>query len=166
MRRIIDLQEYQRRYREKEKLCNNYEIHYERSLFHLAVTLTHECFHVLTGYWTGFVKEFTPPKYYGAFPIGGLKGPDEPDEAGEAGDWWEYKHGFNGSVNLVWNIDGRDKGDPYPLDDQSMSAGIPFLRQTRTRDDGSIDGEEWTRISHNFIRDYIKKGKKIYLSEC
>lgn len=136
---------------EMEKISKNYKIHYERSLFHLAATLAHECFHVLTGYWTGFVKEYTPPKFCGEFPN---------RDRGEAGEWWEYKHGFNGLVDLVWNKDGKDKDDPYPLDDENMAAGIPYLKQTRYEDDGST-GAEWTRISHAFIKDFIEKGRCI-----
>lgn len=145
-------------FRQHDKTCRkmrefskNYKIHYERSLFHLAVTLAHECFHVLTGYWTGFIEEFTPPKFFGEYLDEGR---------GEAGEWWEYKHGFNGSVDLVWNKHGKDKDDPYPLpvDDKNMSAGIPYLKQLRYEDDGST-GAEWTRISHAFIKDFIEKGR-------
>lgn len=137
---------------EMRKISKNYKIHYERSLFLLAVTLGHECFHVLTGYWTGFVKEFTPPKFFGEFS-------NSCRNRGEAGEWWEYKHGFNGSVNLVWNNHGKDEDDPYPLDDENFSAGIPFLKEKRYRNDGSSDGAEWTRISHKFIKDFIEKGR-------
>lgn len=144
-----DLQDYRREYLDMGKVCENYQVHYERLLFVLAAAVTHECFHVLTGFWSGFIKIFTPPKFFGAYP-----GKD-----GEAGEWWEYKHGFNGSVNLAWNRSGKNLDDPYPLDDENMSAGIPFIKKTRYRDGGSSDGEEWTRISHTFIRDYIKKGK-------
>lgn len=132
------------------KFSRNYKIHYERSLFHLAATLAHECFHVLTGYWTGSKKENTPPRFYGEFPD---------NDRGEAGEWWEYKHGFNGSVDLVWNKHGKNEDDPYPLDDENMSAGIPFLKQIRYSDYGSTEGAEWTRISHAFIRDFIEKGR-------
>ncbi|KAL2272414.1 hypothetical protein FJTKL_06582 [Diaporthe vaccinii] len=126
---------------EMKRFSRNYKVHYERSLFYLAVTIAHEGFHVLTGYWTGFVEQ-TPPKFCGEFPE---------DGRGEAGEWWEYKHGFNGFTDLVWHKQGKDKDDPYPLDDENMSAGIPFLKQTRRRDDGSA-GAEWTRISHAFIK--------------
>ncbi|KAG6358644.1 hypothetical protein INS49_012162 [Diaporthe citri] len=150
----FDLQEYRRSYQEMGKFTKNYEIHYERCVFQLAATLAHECFHVLTGFWTGFVQVITPPKF---------SGPNRYNDEGEAGEWWAYKHGFNGSVELVWNTSGKGKDDPYPLDDENMSAGVPFLKQTRYRDDGTPDGEEWTQISHTFIKDFIKKGKSAYV---
>lgn len=150
----FDLQEYRRSYQEMGMFTKNYEIHYERSLFQLAATLAHEAFHVLTGYWSGFTSILTPPRF---------SGPNQYENEGEAGEWWSYKHGFNGSVDLVWNRSGKGKDDPYPLDDENMSAGVPFLKQTRYRDDGPSDGEEWTRISHTFIKDFLKKGKSEYV---
>lgn len=145
----LDLQHYERSYHKMRKFTKNYKIHYERTLFIVAVTLAHECFHVLTGYWTGNDKEVTPPKFFGQ---------SLNKDKGEAGEWWEVKHGFKGSANLVWNNLGKDKDDPYPLDDEKMSAGIPFLKQIRRKDDGSVDGVKWTRISHGFIRDVLEKG--------
>lgn len=135
---------------EMEEFSRNYKIHYERSLFHIAATLAHECFHVLTGLWTGFVKEITPPSFFGA---------SEDSKQGEAGEWWTYNYGFRGAVHLVWNKTDKTKDDPYPLDDENFSAGIPFLKHIRYRSDGSADGQVWTRISHDYIRDFIKEGK-------
>lgn len=145
-----DLGNYQEMCDARRNLTKSYKIHYERTLFVLAVTIAHECFHVLTGYWTGVDEAFTPPDFFGELPKVGR---------GEAGEWWEFKHGFNGSANLVWNNRGKEKDDPYPLDNEKMSAGIPFLKQIRYRDDESVGGATWTRISHNFIRDVLEKGK-------
>lgn len=144
-----DLRNYERRYDEMGKFTDNYKIHYERTLFILAITLAHECFHVLTGYWTGTDKEVTPPRFYGDSRKSGR---------GEAGEWWEYNHGFNGLANLVWNNRGKNQDDPYPLDNEKLSAGIPLLKQKRYRDDESVDGAEWRLISHAFIRDVLEKG--------
>lgn len=145
-----------------EAFAENYQIHYERSLFQLAATLAHECFHVLTGLWSGFNVGSTPPTFSGADESdseGESENEDESEDEGEAGDWWEYKHGFNGSVHLVWSRSGtKAEDDPYPLDNENMSAGIPFVHQKRYSIDGSPNGEVWTRISHAYIRDVIKKG--------
>lgn len=148
------LEDYRKEKRDMEREIKNSQVHYERSLFHLGVTLAHECFHVLTGLWTGDFEVGTPYKLGGAYA-----GKDPEQEHGEAGDWWEYQSGFNGSVNLVWGKDDPKKDDPHPLKDESLLAGIPFVRQLRYKADGSSDGAAWTRISHAYIKDVINKGE-------
>lgn len=137
---------------QREKLCKNYKVHYERSLCHMAITIAHECFHVLTGYWSGFEDVLTPVKYFGHFTR------SDRGDAGEAGEWWEVEHAFNGFIMPAWNRSGKSKDDPYPLDDENNSAGVLFIREKRSSDGGL----EWTRVSHTFVRDIIEKGKSEY----
>lgn len=150
----IKLKAHLKERQDMESQIKNYQVHYERSLFHLGVTLAHECFHVLTGLWTGTFKLGTPYKLGGAYADR-----DPEKKRGEAGDWWEYQSGFNGSVNLAWGKNDKKKDDPYPLRDDNLSAGVPFVRQLRYRADGSGDGVAWTRISHAYIKDIINKGE-------
>lgn len=150
----LKLNQHHKICQEMETISKNYKIHYERSLFHIAATLAHECFHVLTGLWTGFVKEITPPDFFGS---------SKNEKEGEAGEWWAYNHGFDGAVHLVWHQSGKKKDDPNPLDDDDLSAGIPFVKQIRYGDDGLKNGEEWTQISHDYIKDIIKKGMFGYI---
>lgn len=139
---------------EMQSQIKNYDEHFERSLFHLGVTLAHEVFHVLTGLWTGDFKVGTPYKLGGAYAD-----KDKKKVHGEAGDWWEYQSGFNGSINLAWGKDDKKKDDPHPLKDDNLSAGVPFVRQLRYKADGSNDGVTWTRISHAYIKDIIATGE-------
>jgi hypothetical protein len=123
-----------------------YQVHYQRSLFHLGVTLAHECFHLLTGLWTGFGRARTPERFGSEFAS------EEDQDYGEAGQWWEYRHGFDGLGSLAWGIKDKKKDDPYALDDDTLSAGIPFIRTL-------ANGGTWTRISTAYIQDVIRTGK-------
>lgn len=73
-----------RDYKEMESQIKNYQVHYERSLFHLGVTLAHECFHVLTGFWAEDFKVGILYKLGGAYASEILKDPKK--KRGEAGD--------------------------------------------------------------------------------
>lgn len=67
----------------------------------------------------------------------------------------------------MWGKDDPKKDDPYPLKDEILLAGIPFVRHLRYKADGSSDGVVWTRISHAYIRDVISKGEYTsYLQSC
>ncbi|KAL1853925.1 hypothetical protein Daus18300_011667 [Diaporthe australafricana] len=110
------------------------QLNYERSQFHITVTLAHELFHVLTGFWTGTDRPGTPPDLYG--------GHHGDEEAGEAGWWWEIRHMFKGEIHFYY-----DTTDPLG----PKQSGIPFMKDH--------ESETFTRISDAYVRDIYSKGK-------
>jgi hypothetical protein len=158
----VKVKSQEKHLREMEKEATNCQVHYRRSLFQLGVTLAHECFHVLTGLWTGDFRVGTPYKLGGIYT--------ERDDSGiadhgEAGFWWEYKHGFNGSINLVRGKNIKQKDDPYPLKDEKLAAGVSFLRKLEYKPDGTPI-VTWTRVAHAYIQDVTARGESTRAPQC
>lgn len=155
---------YEKHLREVETEAKNYQVHYRRSLFQLGVSLAHECFHVLTGRWTGIHEIGTPYKQGEIYKD---KRDDEIEEKrhGEAGFQWEYQYGFNGSINLAWGKNDKKKGDPYPLKDDELAAGVSFVRKLSSKPDGTPE-VTWARIAHAYIQDVTTQGRSIHTPQC
>lgn len=112
----------------------NTQLNYERSQFHVVVTIAHELFHVLTGFWTGTNRPGTPPDL-----SGGLHGDAR---RGESGWWWEIRHMFKGEVHFYY-----DTTDPMG----AKQSGIPFMEDH--------EKETYTRLSDTYVRDIYSKGR-------
>lgn len=56
-------------------------------------------------------------------------------------------------------------GDPYPLKDDELAAGVSFVRNLSYKPDGT-PAVTWARIAHAYIQDVTTQGESKHTPQC